>query len=366
MSKLLRHGLRVYDFKLTEVLLLLILCEETLDVNCPKGEVRFEAWWKELGLESWRKFRPHWEAVVSAGVVDYNEAEGKYQLRPDTAQWSRMRGLRVPNQNLRVESELSLVAERPLSDALSELSRENALEKAVSAGSVATLNPVGSQALPGDEPGANTGQPREEGNPSPRPSPQGEGDPKAARDGRAGSWWEAVEVAMAGGIPAPPPVTDKLSDAPAEKSAAGVQVGASRAAEKSAAFEKPQLAGVSAPEDFSAGRSLTSLGLDEKPRLARAAEKSAAEIEEARLHEMEEARTWLLEIDRAKRLRAANTQAQWDELCRRNPGYVLKTLRRRLRTAETNRKDDRSPPLGDPLGYIARIALVDRMLRRPR
>ncbi|MDB6022908.1 MAG: hypothetical protein JWQ04_2765 [Pedosphaera sp.] len=144
-SAALCRGLVSYRLMPNEVLLLLILEGETFARNLIEGKVDLDAWARRLRLTTAKLEKRYWQPVVELLIVDSNEGQGTFQLRPFMQDWSRVRGLRNPN-NLCAEPELPLVAERPLDDALSSLSREKALSEsgaAPSGGPAENSSPAG-------------------------------------------------------------------------------------------------------------------------------------------------------------------------------------------------------------------------------
>lgn len=317
-SRALRQGIVLYDFKPTEVLLLLILCEETFDRDQFEQPLNLESWAASLA-QPVRKLKPVWQELITLGVIDFNQGQGTYQLRPDLNVWSRMRGLRVPT-NLRTGSELPLTVERPLDESLSSLSRESVLSRA---------DHLGSQV-------DNT-----------RPGPL-QSNPAVRVD------FPRLIEAIGRGT-----VAEEFPDyCPAEKSAGPggeiirgpVDKSAGAVAEKSAGH-KTQQNGVFArfsggPAEKSAApiASLASLKTS-KLAIGEVAEKFA------------EAWRWLEEIDVMRHLQVPNCAKQWHMVCKRDPVYVLEKLKPALIRAQARLE------VSDPLAYLARKCRDERRFK---
>lgn len=131
----LRRNLVAYAFKPLEVLALLVLCDETFDCGAVQGRVELGRWAGMLGLRA-DKFRQLWGGLLQSGVVDFNAGQGTYELRPDPSCWAqavvrlrvRTDGRFLDRQDLAVgQHELPLRAERPVSEAMSSVSRDLAV-----------------------------------------------------------------------------------------------------------------------------------------------------------------------------------------------------------------------------------------------
>lgn len=330
LGQSLCHLLIDYKFKPTEIRLLLIMKEETLDAEKIEGTIDLDKWAKRLRGDG----RPDklkdevWNELVKSQVVDPNYAQGTYRLRPDPISWSKDRGMRRPEENLRTGQELNLTAARPLSDAMSDLSLDAALQK----GSAAlaqhgvtggTSVPAGSQAS-----GIATASLDREVSPADFARLRGDLDNFAT----------AV-------------VADK--SATMDKSATGAM------ADKSANQDCPVKPARDATADLSATALLASYqGTVQKAKLA----KGTADLSAKAWH-------WLAQWDRNETLKAQNRNArrfaqEWQTLCERQPKYVLDHLKRvieRPHVAERMRKD----PGWDPLAFLAGVARKDAKFVRP-
>lgn len=318
-SAALRAGMVAYGFLPTEVLLLLILCEETFDRNELAARADVPAWARRLGMRP-DKLRPVWEELIGIQVVDFNAAAGWYQLRPALESWTNVRALRVP-RNLRAGAELPLKLERPIDEALSSMSREQAL-----------LAPRGALSGAGD---------------SPAPSGSQLSGRQTAlewhrqiRASHPASEWPAFqaefEMRLAAEKSAGPGenIPEKLSAASADFSAArkspaltAVLRGRAGPVEKSAALPYRVTSLVSAVPETS---------------LVSREEKSAA------------ACRWIGDVDTENCLAQMNCRQQWEELCNRDPDYVLTKLKKALRLAMATTE------IRNPLGFLARKCRDDR------
>lgn len=330
MSRALRRGLVRYGFKPTEVLLVLILCEETFDAGRLSGRADLGRWSAELGT-AWpeRKLRKLvWEELIAVGVVDFNAGQGTYQLRPDMKSWSRTREPRAPRDDLRNGGQLPLVAERPLSEALSEVSREAVLDAA--------------------QPGQETA------------------GPQTLRRGDYRAQWELVRLAAETGRTdtaalagsAARPLRADIKGA-VENSAAPPQEGPVNFAGAGGKFRRP-------PVENSAGMQVAHSPPDAelftKPlaKLARSDQLASYGAAEKSAGTPSEALSWLEAIDRHGHLRQnGRSVRQWSELCARDAGYVLGKLRKAYESALA----EYGSGMRDPLAFCARVARDDRRLR---
>ena len=129
LSVAMRQGLIDYDLRPTERDLAGLLVLETFDKHRVRAEVRIDSWAKRLGWRADKLERLAFRPLVEFGLVDLNAAQGTFELRPNVEAWSRVRALRIrPRPD--TDDVLPLSAERPLDEALSSWSREQALEKA--------------------------------------------------------------------------------------------------------------------------------------------------------------------------------------------------------------------------------------------
>ncbi len=113
------------------------ICLETFDAGLESGRCTDEdldRWARLLNLKDSKGFRGDKVASIlntlkDLGIVDINPGQGTFEPRPHPQVWLRARAMRAREFTGAVSShapELQLRAERPLSEALSELSREAA------------------------------------------------------------------------------------------------------------------------------------------------------------------------------------------------------------------------------------------------
>lgn len=325
LSAELHRGLVAYGLKPIEVLLLLILCDETFERDQVAGKVDLERWARMLGWRADKLERMVWRELTEVlRIVDHNAAEGTYQIRPDYRAWPPYRGWRAKAHDHGPDLEFQFSAERPLSEALCERSREAAL--------------------------------RENGRRSHEP-------PAVLLQGQKEPDWKGLMAAIERGtVEQDFPVAEKSAGLssqpggkirqngngpPSEKSAmtqTSAALALASVAEKSS--QNPQLA-VAEPASFQKKLSSAS-------RRPQAAEKSAG---------APDAFAWLESLDRTSCLVDPVVAAQWRELCERDPGYVLGKLRRRYeaRAAKLKREGDQ---VERPLGLLSVMARDDRAMRR--
>lgn len=122
------HTLAERELRLANWLIL-----ETYDRGEFAGRTNFHEWARVLGFWDSKSVRPKqcmqvFIELKDLGLLDWNQAEGTYELRPYQNHWTglRQRGLLSEPQKYQ---DLALRAERPLSEALSEVSREEALNR---------------------------------------------------------------------------------------------------------------------------------------------------------------------------------------------------------------------------------------------
>jgi predicted nucleic acid-binding Zn ribbon protein len=325
-SRALRSGMIDYDLLPNEIRLLLLLCDETLDEGVLIGRVNLEKWAARLRMREAKGLRVDKCAKVFKNlcdllIVDLNGAQGTYQLRPYASDWSRTRAL---HRDKKTQDELSLCAERPLSESLSELSREKALL----------------------------------------------GVPEPAERN-----WHALFTEMNAAVQAGPEAVERFQQAhpglfSAEKSAdvrrknpptnsansadaqnaqsfqvfAGVWPGVPSSAEKSAESAKP------ASPVHTRAQAVASLASDvQKAELAKASSDKSAEALE-----------WVRSVDRMGQLADPVYGPQWETLCLKYPTYVLGRLKRRFEMSE----QDEPGKLSDPLAYLSRKAREEGRMTR--
>lgn len=131
LSIVMRQAICLYDLAERELRLANWLILETYDQGQFKGQVDFHEWARVLGFWDAKSVRPKqcmevFIELQNLGLLDWNEAEGTYELRPYQSHWTGLKRRGLLSEAKRNQG-LSLRAERPLSEALSEVSRENAL-----------------------------------------------------------------------------------------------------------------------------------------------------------------------------------------------------------------------------------------------
>lgn len=137
LSKSMREGLCLYDLKESELRLAHQLVLETYDCEQTSGKTDFHRWARDLGFWDAEGLRPRrcmrvFVKLKNLGLLDWNQAQGSYELRPPNQNnWSglKRRGLLSALKSSH-DQELPLRAERPLSEMLAQTEREEALAAA--------------------------------------------------------------------------------------------------------------------------------------------------------------------------------------------------------------------------------------------
>jgi hypothetical protein len=319
LSIRMRDWVAGYDLRPTEERLVHLMVLDSYDRGITRAKVRLDYWGGRLRLRL-DKLERVLREIINLGLVDVNRALGTFELRPDHEQWSRSRAFRPSDRVLDPElteipgpvrnPELGLVAERPLSEALSEVAREKAIESG---------------------------------------APICDGD----RDWRAlysrlldaiQSGDEAASAAIAAGFLA------GLGGGGGGGKSAGVW--RKNLPDEIASVSPGEFACRAGPAEKSAA--IASLASVQRAELARALsspEKSASASRTG------EAWNWLVKVDSNRTLQG-RFASQWRELCERDPDFVLNRLRgayenhlERLANGELGlRKVDR------PLAWMARKA----------
>ena len=327
-SRRFRESLEDYDLLPTELRLLLHLCLETYDQGLIRGRVDLPGWAAKLRMREAKGLRVDkcervFKSVCDLGIVDLNAAQATFELRPDPSSWSNVRAFYGVSKQ---ETELTLCAERQLSESLSELSREKALlgapgpterdwrtlftemKAAVQAG------PEAVEQFQRDHPGVF---------------------------GQAESGEKSADVSA------------KSSDVfrgknPPTQNNQQPQVFAvdlSRSGEKSA---DPKL--IASCTAFDVQKA--------KPAKAVSGEKSAESGKYAGKFSKEEAWEWLFSVDAMGQLNDALYGPQWAALCERYPNYVMTRLKPKL---EAMREKS---TITDPIAYLSKKAREEgRMIR---
>lgn len=319
-SRRFREAIEDYELLPTELRLLQRLCLETFDAGLVRGQVAMERWAAKLRMRDAKGLRVDkcekvFKSVCDLGIVDLNAALGTFELRPDPLVWSRVRALYGV---VKPQSELSLCAERPLSESLSELSREQALK------GVPVL---------------------------------ADGHHHMARD------WHALFTEMNAAVQAGPAEVEKFQrEHPelfsAEKSAEVRRKNPPTDSDNFAAGQNRQSSQV-----FAAARSLSAEKSADKLIASLAVPVQEAQLAKAVTSSAEksaEALDWVRSVDRMGQLADRIYGPQWERLCLEYPNYVLSKLKRRF-----EKEEDGCPgKLWDPLAYLSRKAREDGRMRR--
>ena len=131
MIRELHAGMLSLDLGKGELLLLLLLCLETLHAGLIEGRVDFGRWAEVLGGSFAGRpdklRRGPWKRLVELQAVDHDAGRGTYQLRPAAGGWLMARPRHLAGEpRSESEPELPMQGDRPLSGALNESSREDA------------------------------------------------------------------------------------------------------------------------------------------------------------------------------------------------------------------------------------------------
>jgi hypothetical protein len=335
LSIRMRDWVAGYDLRPTEERLVHLMVLDSYDRGVTRAKVRLDYWGGRLRLRL-DKLERVLREVINLGLVDVNQALGTFELRPDHEQWSRSRAFRPSDRVLDPElteipgpvrnPELGLVAERPLSEALSEVAREKAIESgAPICGGDRDWRALYSRLLDAVQSGDEAAS------------------AAIAADFSAGTGREGVAEKSAGfGRKNPPveiasvlPGEFSCRAGPAEKSAAIASLASVQRAELA---RGPSRTGQVSEKSAGAGKGTDTVR-------AYGASRSG------------EAWNWLLKVDSNRTLQG-RFASQWRELCERDPDFVLNRLRgayenhlERLANGEQGlRRVDR------PLAWMARKA----------
>lgn len=121
-----------HDLRPTEVRILIRITLDSYGRGSAGCVVDVESWRRELGLAR-GKCEELLDGLARSGVVAWNRVERRIELRPDPACWTvpRKRStFNTQHSTSNWEKELPLRDERPVDEALSELSRESVTTKA--------------------------------------------------------------------------------------------------------------------------------------------------------------------------------------------------------------------------------------------
>jgi len=328
-----------------------ILCQMSLDLDRCGVALDLSALAEDLGLRDAKSLRPGkampvLEELIKLGIVDHNSGQGTFEPRPNWRGWSRLIPLRrdasldVISAASATTPELQLRAERPLSEALSDLAREEVL----TGGPVSTrdwpalFTRAAGLAIAGDDEGAQALL-REHF--------------AAARADRQNSP-VTLPAKFAGKLPA-----NFAGDTKAQ--------------------ETPMKSGqTAAPANFAGnpggvGGELAIASLASVPVQAKLAKAELASLPANFAGELEgraaAAWRWLESVDIRIALKGRFGPA-WEELCCRNPDYVLRKLRGALEDAQgrAERREKgadgrRLVPIAEPLAWLSRKARDDGELR---
>lgn len=333
LSVRFREGLRDYAaghrLRPTEFYLAQLLCLDSFDRGELRGAVDLVRWALALNMRDARgaradKCAPVLCSLKELGIVDVDPARGTFELRPDWTMWSRLQALRsAPTAST---SELNLCADRPLSEALSEVSREAALTNGGRSGGATAVH---------------FGRLKEA-------LKQG---PEAVEKllSEFATSWRAEDV---------PPY-----QGPSPKFGGGVRQNLPQASSaKGGEAEVVEKMGLCAASPKFGGTSLALAELSSDLKAEAKLKLPASSPVKA-----DEAMRWLESVDRAGRLGRQEVLAQWSELCDREPGYVLRKLRWHFEEYENHwRRPDNPTPVSDPLAWMSRKAREERKLRELR
>ena len=331
-SRVMREGLTCCKLKpkqswLAEVLILESydrLDESGLAAPVLRGKLALKEWAERGGFRDEKGLRTKTlegvlRSLVTLGLVDVNWMESTFELRPAASSWDTSVGLRAKPRPVCVKQQvMEFSAERPLSAALADLSREKALTGAGVATSdsralfnrlrVAVNDPLEMAALQED----------------------------LARMARAPASGDL-----------PDDVGGKIRRMSAEKFA------------DTGNGEKPaDLQGFAASAEKFA-ESVQAEAVSAVPASVQKAVPANGSAEK-----FADAMAWLKKKDAKGRLQDVGIFAQWSELCERNPRYVLDRLRWHLQYYQDRTARNNEPPLEDPLAWMSRKARDERQLKR--
>ncbi|MDE2101096.1 MAG: hypothetical protein KGL39_27865 [Patescibacteria group bacterium] len=132
LSIVMRNALARYDLRPLGYLLANLMVLESFDRDRTVGRLEIEEWSRAMGLRDAKglrvdKCKTELRYLAELGIALLNWTEKSFQLRPDHSQWSRECAFRREPSGGRA-TDLPLRAERPLDEALAEVSRERALD----------------------------------------------------------------------------------------------------------------------------------------------------------------------------------------------------------------------------------------------
>lgn len=329
LSIAMRQALCLYDLTERELRLANWLILETYDRGEFKGRIDFRDWAQKLGFWDSDSVRPGkcrdvFIDLKNLGLLDWNETEGTYELRPYHTYWTGLKQRGLLSESTR-NQDLPLRAERLLPEALSEVSRENALAS-------------------GPDPAQPVLQNR-------------------SRD------WAALYQKLKQGLNDPdemerllnefgiaenqePPSTGEKRRLPAENAGELNR-------QKTPVTQTLEKSGVSGLPAKNAGCSIASLALSTKAKLAIRPAKNAGEAADP-----ETARRFLESVDVKGTLHGRFGQ-EYEKLCEQSPGYVLNRLKPALEEHLSHYRRLRGPDysLQDPVGWMGSKAAAAGLMK---
>lgn len=128
----MRQDLCRADLTESELRLAFWLIGQTYDLGDFSGPTDFHGWAADLGYSDAKSLRPKdcmavFEQLERLGILDWNRAQGTFELRPYRRDWFSINARAASFCKKANQEQLNLRAERPLSEARNELSRECAL-----------------------------------------------------------------------------------------------------------------------------------------------------------------------------------------------------------------------------------------------
>lgn len=325
LSIAIRQALLDYKLKPLERDLAHILVLESYDLGVNAGAVQLDKWAIRLGMTDSGRARGDrtlalLKSLQDLRIVDLDPVRGTFELRPYARDWSRARALRTPIGDQKEQqghtAPLPLHAERPLSEALSDLSREKTLAS----------GPAPAQPPRADWPAL--------------PPDYLVRFKRALQSGTVEQEFPECFAAPVGGNS---PGGGSTAAAPA----ADIQP-AAKTLEKTAPAVN---ASVSLPPIASSALR------NSKAKLATASE-DKSEKSRAAWH-------WLQTIDNRRHL-AGGFGPMWKDLCESNPDYVLNRLRGayEFHVSRVRKNDPDVSPIGDPLAWLSRKCRDEKMFTK--